>query len=112
MKEATRKFLARKKRINAKIKASYPAFRIVVEKSNMYVRAQVLDEHGNVLCFVSDKGQKGVTKKERAQQAGEVLAGLMKKHAIEKATFDRNGNIYHWRVQALAEWIKAGGITI
>ena len=112
MKEATRKFLGRKKRINAKIKVSYPDFRIVVEKSNMFVRAQVLGENGKVLCSISDKGQKAATKVERAQKAGEALAELMKKQGIEKATFDRNGNIYHGRVKALAEWIRNWGIVI
>lgn len=112
VKEATRKFLARKKRINAKIKASYPAFRIVVEKSNMFMRAQVLGENGKVLCVISDKWQKGATKVERAQKAGEALADLMKKQGIEKATFDRNGNVYHGRVKALADWIRTWGIAI
>jgi len=69
MKEAARKFLARKKRINAKIKAGYPDFRIVVNKSNMFMRAQVLDAQGKVLCFVCDKGMKGDTKTERAYKA-------------------------------------------
>ncbi len=103
IKEATRKFLARKKRINTKIKASYPDFRIVVDKSNMFTKAQVFDAKGNVVCHISDKEMKGANKTERAQKAGEALAALMKKQGIEKAAFDRNGNLYHGRVKALAD---------
>lgn len=103
IKEATRRFLGRKKRVNAKIKASNPAFRIIVDKSNMFIKAQVVAADGKVVCHVSDKGIKGGNKTERAMKAGEALASLMKKQGIEKAAFDRNGNLYHGRVKALAE---------
>jgi large subunit ribosomal protein L18 len=103
IKEATRKFLGRKRRINAKIKSSYPEFRIVVDKSNMFIKAQVLAADGKVLCHITDKNIKGANKTDRAQKAGEALAALMKKQGIAKAAFDRNGELYHGRVKALAE---------
>ena len=112
IKEATRKFLGRKKRINAKIKSSYPDFRIVVDKSNMFIKAQVLGADGKVICHINDKDIKGANKTDRAQKAGEALAALMKKQGIEKAAFDRNGQLYHGRVKALAEWIRIWGIAI
>jgi len=112
IKDATKKFLGRKKRINAKIKSSYPDFRIVVDKSNMFIKAQVLSADGNVVCHISDKEIKGVNKTDRAQKAGEALAALMKKQGIEKAAFDRNGNLYHGRVKALVDWIRTWGIAI
>jgi len=103
IKEHTKNFLGRKKRVNAKIKSSYPDFRIIVDKSNKYMKAQVIDATGKVLCHISDKGIKGTTKTDTAQKAGEALAVLMKKQGIAKAAFDRNGNIYHGRVKALAD---------
>jgi ribosomal protein L18 len=36
----------------------------------------------------------------------------MKKQGIEKAAFDRNGELYHGRVKALADWIRTWGIAI
>ena len=110
--EWIRKFLGRKKRVNAKIKSSYPDFRIIVDKSNKYMKAQVIDATGKVLCHISDKDIKGTTKTDTAQKAGEALAALMKKQGIEKAAFDRNGNLYHGRVKALADWIRTWGIAI
>jgi large subunit ribosomal protein L18 len=103
IKEVVRKFMGRKKRVNAKIKASYPAFRIIVDKSNRYMKAQVVDATGKVVCHICDKDIKGTTKTDTAQKAGEALAALMKKQGIEKAAFDRNGQLYHGRVKALAD---------
>jgi len=103
IKESMRKFFGRKKRVNAKIKASYPAFRIIVNKSNRYMKAQVVDATGKVVCHICDKDIKGTTKTDTATKAGETLATLMKKQGIEKAAFDRNGQLYHGRVKALAD---------
>jgi ribosomal protein L18 len=36
----------------------------------------------------------------------------MKKEGIEHAAFDRNGQLYHGRVKAFAEWIRAWGVAI
>ncbi|MEI7562290.1 MAG: 50S ribosomal protein L18 [bacterium] len=52
------------------------------------------------------------TKTERALLAGQSLADLMKKKGIEKATFDRNGYLYHGRVKAMADGLRKGGITL
>ncbi len=112
IKDASERFFARKKRINAKIKASYPDYRIVVNKSNNYVSAQVIDASGKVMCHISDKSVKATTKTDAASKAGEALAALMKKQGIEKAAFDRNGNLYHGRIKALADGIRNWGIAI
>lgn len=67
-----------------------PDFRVFVERSNMYVKAQVINATGNIVAHICDKGLKGKTKVERASLAGQQLAELMKKQSIAKATFDRN----------------------
>lgn len=104
--------LRRKVRINAKIKSMAPDFRVLVERSNMYIKAQVITPTGNIVAHISDKGLKGKTKVERATLAGQTLAGLMKKQSISKATFDRNGYLYHGRIAAFAEGLRQGGIQI
>ena len=78
----------------------------------MYVKAQVINATGNIVAHISDKGLKGKTKVERATSAGVALAELMKKQAIVKATFDRNGYLYHGRIAAFAEGLRQGGIQI
>ena len=67
------------------------------------MKAQVVDATGKVVCHITDKGIKGTTKTDTATKAGEALALLMKKQGIEKAAFDRNGQLYHGRVKALAD---------
>ena len=108
----TQHLLRRKIRINAKIKATLPDFRVFVERSNMYVKAQVINATGNIVAYISDKGLKGKTKVERATSAGVALAELMKKQSIVKAAFDRNGYLYHGRIAAFAEGLRQGGIQI
>lgn len=105
-------FLRRKIRVNANIKASNPDFRIVVNKSNKYIKAQLLDKNGNVLGFVCDKDAKGETKSQKAQQAGQELAKIIKEKKLEKVVFDRNGYLYHGRVKAFADGIREGGVAL
>jgi large subunit ribosomal protein L18 len=105
-------FLRRKIRINAKIKSWQPDFRIVVNKSNKYIKAQVLDSNWNVQCYVIDKEKKWDTKVQRAENAWIQLAKLMIDKSIKKASFDRNGNLYHWRIKAFTDWIRKWWINI
>lgn len=105
--------LARRKlRIHSKIKAAAPDFRVVVNRSNLYISGQVFTPAGKVVARVSDKGIKGATKTERANQAGMQLAELLKKQDITTVTFDRNGYLYHGRVKAFAEGLRAGGMQV
>jgi large subunit ribosomal protein L18 len=83
-------FLRRKLRVNMSIKTQHPDFRIVVNKSNTYIKAQILDSKGNVLGAVCDKNNKGETKSIRAHEAGKDLAKIIKDKNIEKVVFDRN----------------------
>ena len=105
-------FLRRKLRVNMSIKTQNPDFRIVVNKSNTYIKAQILDQKGNVLGSVCDKNNKGETKSIRAHEAGKDLAKIIKDKNIEKVVFDRNWYLYHGRVKAFAEGIRAGWVTL
>ena len=105
-------FSQRKKKTNSKIKATHPEYRVIASKSNMYTGAQVVDATGHVVACVSDKGIKATTKVQRAELAGQQLAESMKKKGVSKAAFDRNGHLYHGRVQALADGLRKGGITV
>lgn len=106
LKAKLRKYLNRKNRVNNKIKAHNPENRIVINKSNMYIKAQVIDADGKVLACITDKWAKWNTKTEKAFAAWEQLAGLMKSQKIDAATFDRNGYLYHGRVKAFADWVR------
>ncbi len=110
--EKQRKYLRRKARVNTQIKLSSPEYRVIVSRSNLYVKAEVIASDGKVLASISDKGANGNTKTERAESAGVSFAEMLKAKNIEKVTFDRNGYLYHGRVKAFAEWLRKWGIIL
>ncbi len=105
-------FLRRKNRVNTHIKSQHPDFRIVVNRSNRYIKAQLLDKAWNVLGFVCDKELSWETKSQKAHQAWLALAKIIKDKNIEKVVFDRNGYLYHGRVKSFVEWIREGWVTL
>jgi ribosomal protein L18 len=48
--------MRRKHRVNETIKSQNPEFRLLVERSNLYVKAQVLGRDGKVIASTTDKG--------------------------------------------------------
>lgn len=108
--EKQNKFQRRKARVNAKIKAQSPDFRLVVNRSNLYISAQVIDLDGKVVLATSDKGVEGKTKVERAEAAGKAFGVALKEKKVNEIVFDRNGYRYHGRVKAFAEGLRQSGI--
>jgi len=93
----------RKHRANTKAKLLSDLPRIIVNKSNKHIRAQIVDTDGTVLATASDlAGVKG-TKSESAHAVGEALAKAATANKITDVVFDRNGHLFHGRVAQLAE---------
>ena len=110
LQEKIRKYLRRKNRVNASIKAQDPEYRLLVQRSNLYIKAQVLGKDGKVVASTSDKGVAWANKTERAWNAWEAFAGILKDKGVSSLVFDRNGYRYHGRVKAFADWVRKGGI--
>lgn len=88
--------------------------RVTVFKSNTHVYVQAIDDAtGKTLAAVNDAhaAKKG-TKTERATAAGVKLAELLKAKKITSVIFDKAGFTYHGRIKAVAEALRAGGITV
>ena len=111
-KNKLRKYLRRKTKVNSRVKAKNPEARLIVNKSNLYIKWQVIDANGKVLATITDKSTKGKTKSERAFAAGEELAKTMKTKKISKVIFDRNGYLYHGRVKSFADGVRKWGIKL
>jgi len=47
---------------------------------------------------------------EAAKRIGGLIAARAKEIGVAQAVFDRGGNLYHGRVQALAEGAREGGL--
>ncbi len=110
----------RKWRVRKKISgiASRPRLSVFRSLQHIYVQA-VDDVHGKTVASAStvDKdlrvqmsNKTGNT--QAASLIGETIAKRLKQKGISKAVFDRNGNLYHGRVKALAEAARKEGLQL
>ena len=51
-----------------------------------------------------------MAKIEQAKKVGALVAEHAKAAGVEQVVFDRNGYLYHGRVQALADAAREGGL--
>lgn len=105
-----------KRRIRAKISGNVERPRLSVFRSTKHIYAQVIDDvKGHTLVAATDVGLtteegKHLKKKELAFAVGKLLAQKCKEAGINQVIFDRNGFIYHGRIQALADGARDGGL--
>jgi len=92
--------------------------RLVVNRSNQYLYAQLIDDaKGHTLAAISSFGKgaaaagKG-TKSDQAFAAGELIAKKAKELGIAAVVFDRREARFHGRVKSFAEGAKKGGLKI
>lgn len=101
------------KKIRSKAKLDYSNPVLVINKSNKNVTVQLLLDNGSKTAFTLTTNKiKGITKTEKSVQIGTLAAEKLKELKIEKVLFNRNGNIYHGRVKAIAESVRNSGIVI
>ncbi len=108
-----RRSARRKVRIRGKISGTALSPRISVFKSNKHLYAQVIDDvAGKTLAAVSNLGEFKNLKVNvaDAEKLGQALGEKMKAINITGAVFDRNGNLFHGVVKALADGTRKAGI--
>jgi large subunit ribosomal protein L18 len=105
--------LTKKIRIRKKVKGSDERPRLCVYRSTKHMYAQLVNDETGVTLLSSssldvktDKSGKDLAKLVGADLAKKALA-----KNIKDVVFDRNGFIYHGRVQALAEGAREGGLN-
>lgn len=113
----TRARLRRQKSIRKRLRGDASRPRLSVFRSARHIYAQVIDdESGETLASVSTQSKElreqldGKKKKEQAKLVGEAIAKACQSKDIKQVSFDRNGFIYHGRVQAVAEGAREGGL--
>jgi large subunit ribosomal protein L18 len=105
----------RKRRVRAKISGTAKRPRVSVFRSNRGVAAQLIDDTvGKTLTSVSwtESDLRKLSGVDQAKKAGELLAERAKQAGIEAVVFDRNGYLYHGRVQAFADGVREGGLSV
>jgi len=83
-----------------------------VFRSNKQIYVQIIDDTtGRTLASASSlKLTEKMTKIEQAEKVGAMVADAAKAAGISKVVFDRNGYLYHGRVQHLADAARKGGL--
>jgi large subunit ribosomal protein L18 len=109
--------IRRKKRIRSRVEGTTERPRLSVFRSLKHIYAQVVDDGaGTTLVTVSSLSKevrdelKGLKKSERAKKVGTLVAKKCLEKKIDKVVFDRNGNLYHGRVKALATGAREAGL--
>ena len=110
--------LRRQKSVRRTLRGTPERPRLCVFRSNNQMYCQVIDDttgttllalstlHKNVKDLVA--GKKPV---EQAKILGNEVAKLCVVKKIEKVAFDRNGFIFHGRIEAVAEGAREGGLN-
>jgi large subunit ribosomal protein L18 len=107
--------LKRRRRVRAKITGTAQRPRISVFRSNRGIAAQLIDDiAGHTIAAVSwtEPSLRDKAPIEQATAAGKLLADRAQAAGVANAVFDRGGYQYHGRVQAFAEGVREGGLTV
>jgi large subunit ribosomal protein L18 len=104
-----------KKRIRSVVNGDATSPRLSVFRSNKEIYAQLIDDVAaktlvSVSSRVADIANAKGTKIDQATNVGKAIAAKALAAGITSARFDRNGNLYHGRVKALADGAREGGL--
>ena len=103
-----------KARIRGKISGTSERPRMTVFRSNKQIYVQLVNDlEGKTLLAKSSKNIENIQgdKTAQAAQVGKLVAEAALAAGINSVVFDRNGYLYHGRVQALAEGAREGGLN-
>ena len=100
-----------KHRIRKKVHGTASRPRLTVFRSNKAIYAQVINDlEGKTIVSAASKGITEGNKTEVAKKVGELVAQKCIAAGVTEVVFDRNGYLYHGRVQALAEGAREAGL--
>jgi len=105
--------LKKKIRIRKTVKGTSERPRLCVFRSSSHIYAHVIndDQQKTILTISSLKMTEKLNGKDMAKAVGKAIAEASIKKGIKSVVFDRNGFIYHGRVQSLAEGAREGGLN-
>jgi large subunit ribosomal protein L18 len=113
-KDSNKERLKRHKRVRGKVSGTAARPRLCVFRSLQHIYAQLVDDAKGVTLAAASTVEKEFDgyggNIEAAKKVGGMIAARAKELGLETAVFDRGGNIYHGRVQALAEAAREGGL--
>ena len=112
--------LRRKLSIRKRVSGTEERPRLTVFRSSKHIYAQVIDDTQSVSLVATSTLSKELSaaegsdskkaKREMAELVGASIAKACLAKGITKVVFDRNGYIYHGRIQALADGARKAGL--
>jgi large subunit ribosomal protein L18 len=112
----------RQERVRKKVQGTPTRPRLSVFKSAKHIYSQLIDDiHGHTIAAASSldavfRGRAQSVEKASggnvggAKIVGELIAEQARAKGITQIVFDRNGFLYHGRVEALAEGARGAGL--
>ena len=108
----------RRRRVRGKVFGTTERPRLTVGKSLNNVVVQVIDDVKRVTLVGLGSNSKAIreiveeadNKSVVAKKVGAKVAELAKAKGIDKVVFDRNQNLFHGRVKAVADGAREGGL--
>ena len=99
-------------RIRKSVNGTAERPRMSVFRSNKQIYVQIINDlTGKTLVSASSLGLETMPKCEQAAKVGELVAKKAVEAGITTIVFDRGGNLYHGRVQALADAAREAGLV-
>jgi large subunit ribosomal protein L18 len=112
--ESTR---SRHRRVRRKVEGSSDRPRLAVFRSHQHIYAQVIDDSQQHTLVAASTAEADFKKKQEngstcdaSSKVGKLIAERAIAKGIKAVVFDRGGNLYHGRVQALAEAAREAGL--
>lgn len=105
----------RKMRVRARLKKNCSPIRVSVFRSLNHIYAQVVDDTKHVTitsCSSLELKELQGDKKAVAHSVGKELAKRAQQHGVQNAYLDRGQFKYHGRIEALAQGLREGGLSI
>ena len=108
----------RHRRLRKKVAGLPERPRLCVFRSLNHLYVQLVDDvAGKTLCGWSTKDDRLKHLKrggnlDAAKELGTLVADDAVKRGVTRVVFDRGGYVYHGRVKALAEAVRAGGLQV
>lgn len=107
--------IRRHARVRKKIRGTPERPRLVVNRTLKHMYAQIVDDVAGRTIVAASSLEPGVQRGEGGKRAvssqvGALLARRAVERGVRRVAFDRNGYLYHGRVQALADAARENGL--
>jgi large subunit ribosomal protein L18 len=108
----------RHRRVRKDVNGSTARPRLAIFRSHQHIYAQVIDDTEQHTLVAASSLEPELKSKlsgggniAAAAEVGKLIAERAKAKGIELVVFDRGGNLYHGRVQALADAAREAGLN-